>query len=298
MSALRRLSPGRVLRHRPVRDYAYMTIGLALTAFALDAFLIPNKLAAGGVSGLATVIYHLAKARGILAPVGVQMLIMNAVLLAVAVRYRGIHYVAKTIFGIVALAGFIELFAPFTPALATDDLLLAALYGGAVAGIGMGMVFKAGGNTGGTDIIAQLLSRRISLGVGQLLLAIDAAVTLFAGLVFGPEFALYGAVAIFVSGSVIDLVLEGLKVEKAVYIISQAADDIARAITTEMGRGATFISATGAFTREERGMLFVVVGRREIDDLKAIVAALDSQALVIISDVHETIGEGFKEMGV
>jgi uncharacterized membrane-anchored protein YitT (DUF2179 family) len=295
---LGRLRAGSVLRHRPVRDYAYMTVGLALTAWALVAFLIPNKLAAGGVSGLATIIFHVAAERGISAPVGVQMLIMNSILLAIGVRFRGLHYAAKTIYGIVGLSLFVEVFARMTPALATDDLLLAALYGGAVSGVGMGMVFKAGGNTGGTDIVAQLLARRISLGVGQLLLAVDALVVLLAAFIFGPQFALYAVVAIFVSGSTIDLVLEGLKVEKAVFIISDAAPRIAEAITGELGRGATHVTATGAYTGEQRGMLFVVVSRREIDDVKAIVRALDSTAMVVISDVHETLGEGFKEMGV
>lgn len=296
--ALARLRRGSVLRHHPVRDYAYMTVGLALTAWGLVAFLIPNKLAAGGVSGLATIIYHVARDQGLLVPVGIQMLVMNTVLLVIATRFRGIHYAAKTIYGIAGLSLLIEVFTRFTPALATDDLLLAALYGGAVTGAGMGMVFKAGGNTGGTDIVAQLLARRISLGVGQLLLAVDAAVVLLAAFAFGPQYALYAVVAIFVAGATIDLVLEGLKVEKAVFIISDAIERIGEAVTIDLGRGATYLAATGAYTGEERGMLFVVVSRREIDDLKAIVRDVDPTALVIISDVHETIGEGFKEMGV
>lgn len=297
---MRRLSgirPGAVLRNRPVRDYGYMTVGLALTAWALVAFLIPNKLAAGGVSGLATVIFHVAQEHGLLLPVGLQLLVMNGILLAVAIRYRGLHYAAKTIYGIVGLSVFIEIFAIFTPALAADDLLLAALYGGALCGLGMGMVFKAGGNTGGTDIVAQLISRKFNLGVGQLLLAVDAVVVIIAAFVFGPKFALYAVVAIFVVGVTIDLVLEGLKVEKAAFIISDASERIAQAITGEMGRGATLLSATGAYTGEPRGMLFVVVSRREIDDLKAIVNAIDPKAMMIISDVHETLGEGFKKMG-
>lgn len=293
-----KVNPGAVLRHRPVRDYLYMTIGLALTAWGLVAFLIPNKLAAGGVSGLATVIFHVARDYGVHAPVGLQMLVMNGILLLIAIRYKGLHYAAKTIFGIVGLSFMIELFTRFTPALAQDDLLLAALYGGAVCGIGMGMVFKAGGNTGGTDIVAQLLARRFNLGVGQLLLGIDAIVVLIAAVVFGPKFALYAVVAIFVVGATIDLVLEGLKVEKAAFIISDAADRIAETITGELGRGATFLSATGAYTGEQRGMLFVVVTRREIDDLKTIVNAIDPGAMMIITNVHETFGEGFKRMGV
>lgn len=287
----------RVLRSRPVRDYAFMTIGLALTAWALDSFLIPNKLAAGGVSGLATIIYYVLDASfGTTLGVGIQMLLMNGILLAVAVRERGLGYLAKTLYGIFALSFFIELFARMTPSLAGDDLLLAALYGGAVSGIGMGMVFKAGGNTGGTDIVAQLFARRLPFGVGQIMLVVDAMVTLLAAFAFGPKLALYGAVAIFVASAAIDLLLEGVSVEKAVFIISDASERIVEAIMQEMGRGATALDATGCYTGQRRAMLFVVISRNELDALKAIVATVDPTAMVVISDVHETIGEGFKEM--
>jgi len=292
-----RLHPARVLRARPVRDFALISAGLVLTAWALDAFLIPNKIAAGGVSGLATVIYYWAQSTfGVTLPIGVQMLVMNAVLLLFAIRARGMRYAAKTIYGIVGLSVLIDVFARFTTPLATDDLLLAALYGGAISGIGMGMVFKAGGNTGGTDIVAQLMSKHVPFGVGQIMLVVDAAVTVLAAFAFGPKLALYGAVAIFVSTTTIDLLLEGISVEKAVWIVSDATDRIGEAITIDLGRGATSVAATGVWTGEQRGMLFVVLSRNELDDLKQVVKTIDPRALVIISDVHEAIGEGFKEM--
>jgi uncharacterized membrane-anchored protein YitT (DUF2179 family) len=287
----------RILKSRRLRDFALMTIGVLMTAFALDAFLIPNKLAAGGVAGLATVIYYAAQSRlGLTIPVGVQMLVMNAILLLVAWRFRGLRYVGKTLYGAVSLSILVDVLAPFIQPLATTDLLLAALWGGAVSGLGMGLVFKGGGNTGGTDIVAQLLSSRFPLGVGQLMLVIDAGVTVLAAIEFGPNVALYGVVAIFVATMSIDLVLEGISVEKAIIIISDAADEIGKAINFEMGRGATRLEATGVYTGERRGTLYVVLARNEIDDLKAIVKTIDPTAMVIISNVHEAIGEGFKEM--
>ena len=290
---------GQVLGRRPVRDYIWMTAGIVLTAWGLDAFLIPNKIAAGGVSGLATVFLYLGKARGIYLPVGVQMLVMNIVLLGIAMRgRRGWRFAAKTIYGIVGLSVAVDVFARFVTPLASNDLLLASLYGGVITGVGLGMVFKAGGNTGGTDLIAQMLSRKVSLGVGQLMLLADVVVTIIAGIVFGWQYALYAVVAIFVSGQTVDLVLEGLAVEKAAFIISEQSKRIGEAITTELGRGATAIAATGVYTGEPRGMLFVVVSRRELDDLKALVGAIDPTALVIISDVHEAIGEGFRQLTV
>ena len=296
-SALSKLHPKSVLKHRPVRDYTWMSIGIVLTAWGLDAFLIPNKVAAGGVSGLATVLYHVALERGVTLPVGVQMLVMNAVLLLVALRARGWRFAAKTIYGIVALSVLVDVMAPFVPALASDDLLLAALYGGAVTGLGLGLVFKAGGNTGGSDLVAQLISSKVSLGLGQLTLLVDALVTLVAALVFGPELALYGAVAIFVSGGVIDLVLEGVSINKAAYIISDHSPQIADSIMHDLGRGVTALAARGVYSGSQREMLFVVVARNELDRLKEIVNTIDPTALLIISDVHEAIGEGFKQMG-
>jgi uncharacterized membrane-anchored protein YitT (DUF2179 family) len=281
-----------------VRDFALMSVGIVLTAVALDAFLIPNRLAAGGVSGLATVVHYAAAAHfGITVPVGVQMLVMNVLLFLLAWRLRGLRYVSKTLFGAVGLSILVDALAPLIPHLATNDLLLAALWGGAVSGLGMGLVFKGGGNTGGTDIVAQLLSARFPFGVGQLMLVIDACVSLLAAVEFGPNVALYGVVAIFVATATIDLVLEGVSVEKAAIIISDMADSIGEAINAEMGRGATRLEATGVYTGERRGTLYVVLSRNEIDDLKALVRRADPTAMVIISNVHEAIGEGFRDMG-
>lgn len=273
-----------------------MTLGIILTAYALDAFLIPNKLAAGGVSGLATIIYYLGLERGVTLSVGVQMLVYNGILLIFAWRAQGMRYLAKTVYGAVGLSVALEVMAPIVQPLATDDLLLAALFGGAASGIGLGMVFKAGGNTGGTDIVAQLLSKRVPLGQGQLMLLADAVVTLLAAIVFGPKYALYAVVAIVVGGASIDLVLEGLSVNKAAFIISDRSDEVGEAINTELNRGATELHATGVYTGQRRGMLWVVVSRNELDDLKKLVVAIDPDAFMVVSDVHEAIGEGFKEM--
>jgi len=290
-------SATRVLRSRPVRDYFWMTLGILLTAFALDVFLIPNRIAAGGASGLATVIYYVLKDAGLPAiPVGMLMLVMNVILLANGIRLRGWRYGAKTIYGSVALSVAIDVMAPFVTNLVPlpNERLLAVLWGGALAGIGMGMVFRVGGNTGGTDVVAQLLTKRVSLGVGQLMLLVDATVLLVAGLVFGPELALYGAVAVFVTTATIDVVQEGLSTEKAAFIFSRHNVEIGQAILTELGRGATAFAARGLYSGENRDVIFCVVGRRELDDLKHIVQTLDPDAFVVISDVHEALGEGFK----
>ena len=290
--------PSAVLKSRRVRDYTLMTVGILITAWGLNAFLIPNKLAAGGVSGLATVFYYLFRDRfDVTVPIGMQMLAMNGVLLAIGIRMKGWRYGARTVYGMVALSIAIDLLAPFTPHLAGDDRLLAVLYGGVVTGIGMGLVFKARGNTGGTDIVAQLLVEKVNLGVGQLMLIADAVVTLVAAIVLGPDLALYGAVAVFIMGATIDVVQEGLSVEKAAFIICDEPGRVADAVMHQLGRGATGIMARGLYSSEPREMVFTVVSRREIDALKALVHAVDPKAFVVIADVHEALGEGFKEIG-
>ncbi len=287
MSALRAF-----MRSRRVRDFALITGGVLVTAFGLDAFLIPNRLAAGGVSGLATIVHYVALPVADL-PVGVVMLALNTALLVVAWRARGWRYLARTVYGTVALSVAVDLGALVVRPLATNDPLLAALYGGAVTGLGLGIVFKAGGNTGGTDIIAQLLARRVSLGIGQLMLLADAFVMVLAAFAFGPTLALYGIVAVFVGGAVIDVVQEGLSVNKAAYIISDASEKVADAILSELGRGATAFRARGLYTGADREVIFTVVSRRELDPLKSLVRSVDPTAFVIITDVHEVLGEGF-----
>lgn len=287
-----------VLRHRRVRDYLLMTVGIVITAWGLNAFLIPNRLAAGGVSGLATAFYYLFQDKfGVAVPVGMQMLAMNAILLVAGIAQKGWRYGAKTVYGMVAMSAAVDLLAPFTPHLASHDMLLAVLYGGAITGVGMGLVFKARGNTGGTDIVAQILADKVNLGIGQLMLIADAAVTLVAAFVLGPDLALYGAVAVFVMGAVIDLVQEGISVEKAALIISDEPDKVADAVIHQLGRGATGLAARGMYSKTPREVILTVLSRREIDSLKALVHSVDPKAFIVIADVHEVLGEGFKEIG-
>lgn len=295
---LARANPSTVLKSRRARDYALMTVGIVITAWGLNAFLIPNRLAAGGVSGLSTVLYYLFSDRfGVIVPIGLQMLVMNGVLLAIGISRKGWRYGAKTVYGMVAMSLAVDLLAPFTPHLAAGDRLLAVLYGGVVTGLGMGLVFKARGNTGGTDIVAQLLVDKVNLGIGQLMLAADGVVTLVAALVLGPDLALYGAVAVFVMGATIDVIQEGLSVEKAAFIICDEPGRVADAVLHQLGRGATGLVARGLYSAEPREMVFTVVSRREIDSLKALVLAVDPNAFLIIADVREVLGEGFKEIG-
>lgn len=269
-------------------EFAGITVGLVLTAAAIDMFLVPNKLAAGGVSGLSTVLHYL-----IGVPVGMTMLVFNIFLLILGTKIFGKAYSVKTIYGAVGVSILVDVLFPFLPKV-TGDPMLSAVYGGILSGIGMGIVFRYGGNTGGTDIVAQILQRFTNLPVGKAFLIVDGLVILFAAFVFGLKLALYGMLVILVMGWVIDLVQEGLSSEKVVYIISDKNEEIAQEILTLLDRGATFVSSRGAYTGKERDMVFVVIERKQVEQLLEIIRKYDPKAFVIIHDAKEVIGYGFK----
>jgi len=285
---MNRLKPsmGRILR-----EYVGITVGIIITALALDIFLIPNRLAAGGVSGLATVLHYRLGF-----PVGLTMAALNILLFAIGARVHGWSYGVKTVYGAFGLSFAVDAIAPLVKSLMiTNDAILGTLYGGILTGIGMGIVFRNGGNTGGTDIVAQILQKYSNLGLGQLFLLVDGFVMLIAASVFGLKLALYGMIAVIIMGRVIDYIQEGVSVEKAAFVISEHTDEIADAILFKLNRGATALSSRGYYSGKQRDTIFCVVERKQIELLKQIVSAIDPKAFVIIADVHEVVGEGFKQ---
>lgn len=270
-----------------VMDYAGVLLGVFITAVGLSWFLIPSKIAAGGVSGLATVIYYLFNF-----PVGLTMLALNIPLFLASFKILGLRFGAKTIFGAATLSLMVDLLNEWAFPL-TSDPILACVYGGVISGIGLGITFRFGGSTGGTDMAAQILARYFPISVGQALLVVDGFVIILAGLVFGPELALYALVSVFISTKTIDIVQEGQSYAKAAFIIANDPHTIGNIIMESLGRGATLIQAKGMFTGLGRDMLFVIVSRSEIAKLKQIVSEIDQRAFVVIADVSEVLGEGF-----
>lgn len=278
------------------RDIALIIGGSLVFAIGVDCFEVPYGLAAGGVTGLATVFQALASNAGFYLPVGVQTIAMNAFLLLLVIKSGSRGYVARTFLGILACGVLTDVVAPVAPALGKDDLLLCALWGGVITGVGLGLVFRTGGNTGGTDILAQLLARHTGLSVGTACIILDGVIIAVSALVFSVEQALYAAVAMFISGKVIDAVVDGPRTQRAAYIISTEHELIANKIMYELERGVTELTARGVWSGEARPVLFCVLSRAESTQLKAIVAECDPDAIVIISEVHEAFGEGFKNI--
>ncbi len=293
----RRIDINRIIQSQFMRDLPVIMLGCAIAAFATDVFMIPNGLAAGGLTGLATIIAELGRRAGISLPVGMQTIVMNALLLLVVVRSGGLKYVVQTVTGFVLFGFFTDLFAPFVLRLQHEDIMLSALWGGIVSGIGYGLVFRCGANTGGSDTIGQIIARKSSLPVGATVMAIDVAVCAASAPVFSVANALYAALSMVLMGYVVDMVVDGGNTQRAAFIISDHFEDIEHDILHAMDRGCTRLMAQGSWTKKDRPVLFFVLSRREISIIKTIVYEHDADAMLIITDVNEAIGYGFKSVG-
>lgn len=291
-----RLDIKRLVRSKFVRELPLVMIGCAMAALSINIFMIPNGLAAGGVTGLATIVQEVGARNGLNIPVGVQTIVINALLLLVVVRTGGARYAVQTVTGFVTLGVFTDLFASFVTPLKDIDLMLAGLWGGIICGIGYGLVLRTGANTGGSDTIGQILSRKTSLPVGTTCMAIDVAICALSAPVFSVVNALYAALSMIVMGFAMDLVVDGANRRRMAYIISDKRAEIAEDILFGLERGCTELTARGCYSGAERPVLMVILERSELSALKAIVAERDKDAIVVISDVTEAFGEGFKEL--
>jgi len=278
-------------------------LGSAILALSMNLFLIPHKIAPGGVSGIATVLFYLSDQR---VPVGVAMLAMNVPLFLAGLKLRGKHFIIRSIIGAVLLSVIIDFseswISGFAAVLLTDtagsgnhDLLLYALAGGVTTGLGLGFVFKEEATTGGTDMAAALLARAFPwIPVGKILILLDGLVVLMAAIVFKSfQLGLYSVVALFVSAKTLDGFLEGINFSKSLMIISMHADSIAKALMQKIDRGVTGLYGKGMYTGNSYTVLLCVVKKEEIHKVKNVVREIDPDAFVLLTDVREVLGEGF-----
>lgn len=271
------------------KSYFTVLSGAVIVSLGVNLFLVPNKIAAGGVTGLATVIYYLSGM-----PVGMVMLLLNIPLFLLGIRILGRSFGVKTLFATIALSLAIDLLSPFLNAL-TDDLLLASIFGGLFVGFGLGLVLKQDASTGGTDLGAKVLHKLIPyISVGQFLLIIDALVVITAALVFhNYELGLYATITLFITSRVIDTVIVGVNYTKAVHIISDKSEEISRKMVLEMNHGMTSLKGKGMYTGNEKNVLLCIIRRRELPHFKAVVSQIDKNAFIFVTDVREVLGEGF-----
>ena len=277
------------LGNERTRAYTEIVIGCLIGGAAYPLFLVPNNIAPGGLTGIATILNYLW---GL--PVGVTSMVLNLPLFVIGWKAMGKVFVFRSLIATLLFSAFIDLLQ--LPPL-TDDLLLGTVYGALVLGIGLGLILRGGATTGGSDMIARMVHQKFPfITVGVFLFLVDCAVILCAAFTMSARAALYALVCIFVSAKVVDLVLAGFGSAKACFIITNQWKSISDRIMQELDRGATVLSATGAYSGKERTVLISVVSQREVVPLKKIVRQEDEKAFMFIADTHETLGEGFSAL--
>lgn len=261
-------------------------IGAVTVAFSINSLIIPNHIADGGVTGIAIILHYIFTW-----PVSLTVFLLNVPLFLLGLKMVGREFLLLSVLGVVAVSvtlGFTSQVPPLT-----SDSLLAAIFGGVLTGIGMGIIFRARGSLGGTDILAVYLSRTTPFSVGQILLGIDAVIFLGAAVIFRPEMAMYAMIYMFIATQVIDLVQAGMNHSKSVLVVTEAPHKIAQDIMAKLERGVTFFNAVGAYSGDAKQIVYCVIRRTELSQIKEIIHTHDPQAFVAISEVPEVVGEGF-----
>ena len=272
------------------RDYLLITLGALIQAVGLRLFFIPANLASGGVSGVAQLIHHLTGLQ-----IGMMILVGNIPLFLLGWRFLGgKKFIFRTALAVITFSFFVDALTIFLPAEGiTDDILLNSLYGAVVSGIGFGIVYRGQGTSGGSDILARILNRWRGIPISQSYMIVDSAVILSAGFIFGWKEALYALIALYVSGIVTETAAQGLSVVRTALIVTSEPQAVSEQIFDILDRGVTLLPAKGAYTGEERTMLYCVVNRSETMRLKHIVNQADPHAFMVIGQAHEALGEGF-----
>ena len=273
----------------PFRDYILILIGASIMGFAIKNIYDPIGLVTGGASGVAII---LKKQFGV--PLWLTNTAINIPLFAAAAKLKGWSFIKRTLLATVTLSVSLYVI-PEMPFL-MDDLFLTALFGGLITGAGAGIVFACQATTGGTDMLAAIIRRWLPhYTLAQILQVLDAAIVLIGAGIFGVTYALYALIAIYAVSKVSDGIIEGMKYSKVAYIISDKSEEIAAAILKELERGVTALDARGMYSGNRKDVLFCVVSRIEIAQLKELVVGHDAQAFFIVSDAREVLGEGFIE---
>jgi uncharacterized membrane-anchored protein YitT (DUF2179 family) len=303
------------LSRHPVLDYTAIAIGSAIMGIGIGVFLVDARVVPGGVSGLAMAIYYLS---GNKLPVGTMIWILNIPLYIWGLKELGRQFGLRTFVGFSLSSFFIDFFRGDIPwfgyirlqdsapikDLYKNDFLFLILIGAVLIGIGLGIIFKFKGTTAGSDIVAAIMQKRFGIKPGQSMMFTDFFVIALAGLIIdikhlSPDrpalvLTLYALFLLFVSSRLIDIIIEGFDYARAMYIISDHNDEISKVILNDMGRGATAIKTRGVYGNTEREMLFTVVSLREVTLIVERIRGIDPKAFVIINNVHEVLGEGFR----
>ncbi len=274
-------------------EYFYLLAGAVIQALAMRLFLIPAQLVSGGISGIGQIVNAFTGW-----PIGLMVFVGNIPLFLIGWRFLGgPRFAIRTALAITVFSFLTDAFMWLIPGEGvTHDLVLNCLYGGVLLGVGLGLVYRGQGTSGGSDILGRILNYRFGISISQSYMLTDTLVVLAGGFAFDWEKALYGLVVIYVSGLAAEMISEGSSVFRTALIISSKPDEVSNKILTEMERGVTILQGTGAYTGTDRPVLYVVISRAEVNQVKSLVHEVDPQAFMVISQAHEALGEGFKPL--
>jgi uncharacterized membrane-anchored protein YitT (DUF2179 family) len=267
---------------RFIKKYILIFIGSILAAVGLEIFLIPNQIIDGGVIGISIIASFLTKF-----PVGLFIFILNIPFLIIGYKQIGKTFAISTLFAVASLSAWVSFLHP-VPGL-TKDVLLAAVFGGIVLGIGVGLIIRYGGSLDGTEIVAIILDKRSGFSVGEIIMFFNIFILSGAGLVFGWDKAMYSLIAYFIAYKMIDITVQGLNESKAVFIVSDHSEEIAEVLMARLGRGVTVLQGKGGYSGEPKSVLYTVLTRLELAKLKSIINTIDENAFVTINDVYEVM---------
>ncbi len=275
-------------------NYSLILVGSFILAAGFVLFITPYRIVPGGVYGISIVLHYVLGT-----PVGMTALAMDIPLTLIGIRVLGPRFGYKTIVGFLLTAFFVDglTYLYGNEPLVADEPLLSSIFGGVFLGLGLGLIFKAKATSGGTDIIAMIISKYTKLPVGQLLIYVDSVIVLLGLAVFQDwKIPLYSLIVIFITGRVIDTVLQGVNYDKTLFIISEKHAEIRDKIINDLNRGGTFIHGSGMYNGAERTVIFTVVNRREMAMLQEYIHSIDPRAFVTVINANEILGEGFKSL--
>ena len=272
-----------------IKQDVRMVLGLLLMTVAYNYFFVPNQIAPGGVTGLATILFHLFQL-----PVGLMSAAINVPLFLLSWKQLGSAFAARSLAAMLLLSLFLDSLPMFA---LTEDLLLATILGGGILGVGLALVLMGNATTGGTDLASAMIQRLLPhVSFGVILLVIEMLIVAFSGLVFGVHLALYAAVSLFLTSRIVDMLQEGVASSRLFFIISPRSERIAQGILTELERGVTELPGRGVYSGGQTNVLFSVVARQEVHAVKQIIHEEDPNAFVVLTVANETMGEGFSRL--
>lgn len=281
----------KLTRMKFARRIFFMIIGTILVSIGLEIFLVPNHIIDGGIVGISIIVSHLSGF-----PIGIFLVVLNLPFVLLGYKQIGKTFAISTTFSVILMSIGTSLLHP-VPAF-TIDPLLAAVFGGIILGVGVGLVIRSGGSLDGTEIVAILFSKKMPFSVGEIVMFFNFFILGSAGFVFGWDRAMYSLIAYFIAFKMIDITIEGLDQSKSVWIISDEYEKIGDSITSRLGRGVTYLKGEGAFTGDDKKVIFSVITRLEEAKLKSIVDDLDPSAFLAIGNIHDVKGGRFKKKDI